>query len=213
MKIKPDKLTENGYVLLDKLEHKELVPFIRTYMKKWTKYSVFYYLSNFIVFGLVGYFFVQGYNLSNYSFGDRFTHFSYGLAIAFALLPLHEYIHVLAYKSQGATNTSYVANLKKFYFMALADKFVVNKREFEVVALAPFIIITTSLLILLFVAYTNWTLTISSVLLAHTAMCSGDIGLLSFFEFHKHKEPVTYDDVENKISYFYGQTSEREMII
>ena len=213
MKIKPDKLTENGYVLLDKLEHKELVPFIRTYMKKWTKYSVFYYLSNFIVFGLVGYFFVQGYNLPNYSFGDRFTHFSYGLAIAFALLPLHEYIHVLAYKSQGATNTSYDANLKKFYFMALADKFVVNKREFEVVALAPFIIITTSLLILLFVAYTNWTLTISSVLLAHTAMCSGDIGLLSFFEFHKHKEPVTYDDVENKISYFYGQTSEREMII
>ena len=97
--------------------------------------------------------------------------------------------------------------------MALADKFVANKREFEVVALAPFIIITTSLLILLFVAYTNWTLTISSVLLAHTAMCSGDIGLLSFFEFHKHKEPVTYDDVENKISYFYGQTIEREMII
>ncbi len=213
MKIKPDKLTENGYVLLDKLEHKELVPFIRTYMKKRTKYSVFYYLSNFIVFGLVGYFFVQGYNLPNYSFGDRFTHFSYGLAIAFALLPLHEYIHVLAYKSQGATNTSYDANLKKFYFMALADKFVANKREFEVVALAPFIIITTALLILLFVAYTNWTLTISSVLLAHTAMCSGDFGLLSFFEFHKNKEPVTYDDVENKISYFYGQTIEREMII
>lgn len=73
--------------------------------------------------------------------------------------------------------------------MALADKFVANKREFEVVALAPFIIITTSRLILLFVAYTIWTLTISSVLLAHTAMCSGDFGLLRFFEFHKHKEP------------------------
>lgn len=211
MKIRPDELTENGYVLLDKLGHKELVPFIRTYIKKRTKYSMFYYLSNFIVFGLVGYFFVQGYNLPNYSFGDRFTHFSYGLAIAFALLPLHEYIHVLAYKSQGATNTSYDANLKKFYFMALADKFVANKKEFELVALAPFIIITTSLLILLFVANTNWTLTISSVLLAHTAMCSGDFGLLSFFEFHQDKVPVTYDDVENKISYFYVKTTEREM--
>ena len=97
--------------------------------------------------------------------------------------------------------------------MALADKFVANKREFEVVALAPFIIITTSLLILLFVAYTIWTLTISSVLLANTAMCWDDFGLLRFFEFHNHKEPVAYDDVENKISYFYGQTSEREMII
>ena len=166
MKIRPDELTENGFVLLDKLGHKELVPFIRTYIKKPTKYSVFYYLINFIVFGLVGYFFVQGYNLPNYSFSDRFTHFSYGLAIAFALLPLHEYIHVLAYKSQGAINTSYDANLKKFYFMALADKFVANKKEFQVVALAPFIIITTILIVLLFVANINWTLTISSILLS-----------------------------------------------
>jgi hypothetical protein len=210
MKITPDELTENGYVLLDKLEHNELVPFIRTYMKKWTKYSVFYYVSNFIIFGLVGYSFVQGFNLPSYSFGDQFSHFSYGLIIAFTLVPLHEYIHVLAYKSQGATKTSYDANLKKFYFMALADKFVANKRAFEIVALAPFVVISTTLIILLFFTNTNWHLTISGVLLAHTAMCSGDFGLLSYFEFNKEKQPVTYDDVENKISYFYGQTAERK---
>ena len=208
MKIRPEELTEKGYVQLDKLEHKELVLFIRTYMKKRTKYSVFYYLSNIIVFGLVGYLFVQDFNLPTYSLGARFTHFSYGLAIAFALLPLHEYIHVLAYKSQGATNTSYAANLKKFYFMALADKFVANKKEFEVVALAPFIIITTTLIILLFVVSSSWTLTVASILLAHTAMSSGDFGLLSYFEFNKDKNPVTYDDIENKISYFYAQNGE-----
>lgn len=213
MKIRPEELTDNGYILLDKLEHNELVPFIRTHIKKRTKYSVFYYLSNFIVFGLVGYLFIQGYNLPDYSFGGRFTHFSYGLAIAFSLLPLHEYIHVLAYKSQGATNTSYDANLKKFYFMALADNFVANKKEFEVVALAPFIVITTTLTFLLFLVNTNWTLTISGILLAHTAMCAGDFGLLSYFEFNKEKQTVTYDDVENKISYFYGQTSERKMTV
>ena len=56
MKIKPDELTDKGYVLLDKLGHKDLVPFIRTYMKKKTKYTVFYYLCNLIVFGLAGYF-------------------------------------------------------------------------------------------------------------------------------------------------------------
>ena len=87
--------------------------------------------------------------------------------------------------------------------MALADKFVANKKEFEIVALAPFIIITTTLIICLLIANTNWTLTISSVLLAHTAMCSGDFGLLSYFEFNKEKQVVTYDDIENKISYFY----------
>ncbi|MBK7234060.1 MAG: DUF3267 domain-containing protein [Saprospiraceae bacterium] len=126
------------------------------------------------------------------------------------LIPLHEYIHVLAYKSQGATNTSYDVNLKKFYFMALADKFVANKREFKIAALAPFIVITTTLIILLFLANTNLKLTISAVLFAHTAMCSGDFGLLSYFEFNKEKQIVTYDDVENKISYFYGKTSERK---
>ena len=209
MKIIPEELSENGYVLIDSLGHKELVSFIQIYMKKRTRYSILFYLCNIFVFGLAGYFFIEGYNLSEYSFGDRFTHFSIGLAIALALLPLHEYIHVLAYKSQGATKTSYDANLKKFYFMALADKFVVNKKEFEVVDLAPFLTITTILTVLFFVTNSNWTLTIVGTLLAHTAMCSGDFGLLSYFEYHKTKQVVTYDDVENKISYFYGQVDER----
>ncbi|MES2616697.1 MAG: DUF3267 domain-containing protein [Bacteroidota bacterium] len=208
MNIKPDQLAQNGYVLLNQLGHKELVPFIREYLKKRTKYKALYYTANIFAFALVGYFFAQGYGMPNYSFGSRFTQFSYGLAIAFALLPLHEYIHVLAYKSQGATNTSYGANLKKFYFMALADKFVANKKEFEIVALAPFIIITTTLIVFLFFSNTNWALTISSILLAHTAMCSGDFGLLSYFEFNKQQQPVTYDDVENKISYFYGRKAD-----
>jgi RNA polymerase sigma factor (sigma-70 family) len=50
-----------------------------------------------------------------------------------------------------------------------------------------------------------------SVNLAHAAMCSGDFGLLSYFEYHKTKQVATYDDVENKISYFYGQVDERLM--
>ncbi|HEX5001702.1 MAG TPA: DUF3267 domain-containing protein [Bacteroidia bacterium] len=209
MKIRPDELTENGYFLINKLGHKELAPFIRTYIKKITIYSVFYYLCNLFIFGLTGYLLVAGFNKSDYDIGIRFNHFCYGLAIAFALLPLHEFIHVLAYKSQGAKNTSYSANLKKFYFMALADKFVANKREFEVVALAPFVLITTTLIVLFFLVNSNWTLTILGVLLAHTAMCSGDFGLLSYFEIHKDKKLVTYDDVENKLSCFYGKTSER----
>ncbi len=207
MKLRPDELSATGYVLLDKLGHKELVPFIRTYLKKRIKYTVFYCLSNIIVIGLAGYFFVNGSDMPDYTLETRFTHFAYGLAIAFLLVPLHEFIHVLAYKSQGATNTSYDVNLKKFYFMALADKFVANKKEFEIVALAPFVVITTLLAALIFVVKPAWILTILGILLTHTAMCSGDFGLLSYFEFHKDKSPVTYDDTEHKISYFYGLMS------
>jgi hypothetical protein len=206
MKIDPKELKNNNYVLLDKLGHKELVPFIRTYIKKRTKYSKIYYFSNFIVFTLAGYFFVRGFNNPDYNLASRFTYFAYGLAIAFLLVPLHEYIHVLAYKSQGAKNTSYDVNLKRFYFMALADKFVANKKEFAIVALAPFVIITTMLTVLLLFVNSDWKLTIIGILLAHTAMCSGDFGLLSYFQFHKDKEVVTYDDKENAISFFYGKT-------
>lgn len=208
MKLTPDELAANGYVLLDKMGHKELIPFVRAYLKKRTKYAAFYYVSNLVLFGLVVFYFVEGYNLPGYSFGSRFTYFSYGLAISILLVPVHEFIHVLAYRSQGAKNTSYAANFKKFFFMALADKFVASKREFEIVALAPFLIISTVLLLIFPFANSNWQLTIFGILLAHTAMCSGDFGLLGFFEYHKKKEPVTYDDVENKVSYFYGRVNE-----
>jgi Putative zincin peptidase len=205
MKLDPSELIHAGYAELDRLEHKELVPFIRTYMKKWTRFSVTYYLANIIAFGLVGYLFASDMNSPAYRVSDKFTYFSYGLAIAFALVPLHEYIHVLAYKSQGAKNTSYDANIKKFYFMALADKFVANRKEFQVVALAPFITISSILVALLFLVNGNWSLTVAGVLLAHTAMCSGDFGLLSYFEFHKQKEVVTYDDIQTGVSYFFGK--------
>jgi hypothetical protein len=205
MNIKPEELVVNNYELLDQLDHKELVPFIQTYMKKRTKYAIFYYVFNVILFGIVGFAFVYGIGEPDYSFGNLFTKFSYGLALAVCFIPLHEYIHVLAYKSQGAKNTSYDANIKKFYFMALADKFVANKKEFQIVALAPFIVINSSLIILIFILPSNWTFTLTGALLAHSAMCSGDFGLLSYFEFHKERQVVTYDDVKAKISYFYGK--------
>ncbi|MEQ8238389.1 MAG: DUF3267 domain-containing protein [Cyclobacteriaceae bacterium] len=210
MEISPEELEERGYVQIEEMEHHDIAPFLQKYMKKRTIYSVFYYTSNLVLLGFLGYYFAEGYGSSDYSFAARFAHFSYGLPIAVALIPLHEYIHVLAYKSQGAKQTSYDANLKKFYFMALADKFVANKKEFEVVALSPFIVISAALIGLLFMVNPDWVLTVLAVLFAHTAMCSGDFGLLSYFEFNKEKQVVTYDDIENKVSYFYGRISEKE---
>lgn len=205
MNLQPEELEKNGYVLLDSLGHKDLTPFIRTYLGKRTRYSVLYYLSNLLIFGYVVYLFVRGYNAPDYDLGDRFNHFSYGLGIAFLLLPLHEYIHVIAYRSQGAVNTSYAANLKKLYFMALADRFVANRKEFAVVALAPFMVISAILVAVLCFSASGWLLTVAGTLFTHTAMCSGDFGLLSYFEWHKNKQVVTFDDVEKGISYFYGK--------
>jgi hypothetical protein len=179
MQLRPEDLPKHGYVLLDRLGHHDLAPFIRTNLKKRTTYTVLYYLCNLIFFGLTDYLFLQMFHASGYDAGNRFAFFANGIAIAFALVPLHEYIHAPAYKSQGATNTSYKVIRKKLYFMMLADKFVANKKDFEVVALAPFAVITSILFALLFLLPAEYKLTIAGILLAHTAMCSGDFGLLS----------------------------------
>ena len=205
MKITPEELTNHGYAQLETLGHKELIPFVRIYLKKRTPISLFYTICNLAIAGINVFWFWKSYGTEGFDLGNAFTHFSYGLAIAFGLIPIHEYIHVLAYKSQGAVNTSYDANLKKFYFMALADKFVANQKEFRVIALAPFVVICTTLIVLLFFVSQVWTFTILGVLLTHTAFSSGDFGILSYFEFYKEKDIVSYDDKENSISYFYGK--------
>ncbi|MBC7937551.1 MAG: DUF3267 domain-containing protein [Rhizobacter sp.] len=205
MKIKPGKLATNGYHLLDYLDHRELIPFVRTYLKKRTTISLFYTFSNIVIAILIIFWFWKNHQSAGFRFGIGLNYLCVGLAMAFALIPIHEYIHALAYKYQGAHHTSYDVNWKKFYFMAIADKFVANKKEYQMVALAPFFVISTTLIILLFFTDRLWSFTVLGILLTHTAFSSGDFGMLSYFEYHKDKDVVTYDDREHGISYFYGK--------
>jgi hypothetical protein len=189
---------------MDRLEHMELIPFVRLYLNKLTWSSAIYMISNVVALGVTAFFLVYFYKTGVFSMSDGLVNLSYGFALAFVLLPVHEYIHILAYKSQGAKHTSYDANLKKFYFLAVADQFVANRKEFRIVALAPFIVITAVSLCLLFFTDALWTMTVLGTILTHTAFCSGDFGLLSYFDFHQDKDIVTYDDKASKVSYFYG---------
>ncbi|MCF0054801.1 DUF3267 domain-containing protein [Dyadobacter sp. CY356] len=207
MNLDPEQLNRGDFILLDTLGHMDIVPFIRKYIKKRTRASLFYMSINLLFLACAGWYLGKNVGNGGFSLDDGVTHLSYGLALAFTLIPLHEYIHVLAYKSQGAQHTSYDSNLKKFYFMAIADKFVANRKEFQIVALAPFVVISLGLLILMFFTGKLWTLTIMGMLVVHTACCSGDFGLLSYFDFRRDKELLTYDDKEKGISYFYTKAN------
>lgn len=206
MQLLPQELDKNGYLLLDQLEHNNIIPFIQTYLKKRTLFSVLYYSVTILCAIVIA--LLMWYSNHYYSFklGDMFQQLSYGVGLSFTLIPLHEYIHALAYKYLGASTTSYDANLKKFYFMAMADQFVANKREFQIVALAPFTFISLCCIIGMLFVPLLWTFTVLGILFAHSSFCSGDFGLLSYFEFHQDKEVITYDDKTNKISYFYFKT-------
>jgi len=90
-----------------------------------------------------------------------------------------------------------------------SNESITNKKEVKVVALSPLSIATLILILFQYFVNSEWTLTVASVMLAHTAMYSGDFGLLSYFKLNKEKQVVTYDDNENKISYFYGRKDQR----
>lgn len=206
MQLHPQELDKNGYQLLDQLEHNNIIPFIRTYLKKRTKFTVLYYSVNILCAAIIVCLLWYHSGLQSFKFLDMLLHISYGFSLSLLLIPIHEYIHALAYKYVGATTTSYDANLRKFYFMAMADQFVANKKEFLIVALAPFVLISLGCIAGLFFVSQIWAFSIWGILFAHSSFCSGDFGLLSYFDFHKDKEVITYDDKANKISFFYSRS-------
>lgn len=202
MNLAPSQLEENGFVVIDKLDHNELVPFIRKYLKTINLFSLSYYGFNLLFLVIFATKLVLLFSDPVQSKADIILKACLGITYTFVLLPIHELIHAVAYKWVGAPKTTFDANWNKFYFMAVADKFVATRREFILVALAPFTVISLFLALGLFLASALTSLTFASALLFHASCCSGDFGLLSYFEHHKDKEVVTYDDAEKKETWF-----------
>jgi hypothetical protein len=205
VKLEPAELEEKGYVLLEKMDHSALVPFVKKFMNKRTWASSIYYLSIVLSFSLLVFLCMKVYRSGNHTASKIPLHMSLGAVFILVLIPLHEFIHATVYKLRGARKTSFDMNLKKFYFLALADQFVASRREFRMVALAPFLVISSVLLAAALFTGVLWSITMLTTLMIHSALCSGDFALLSYFEYNKQQEVVTYDDKESKISFFYGK--------
>lgn len=205
MKLSPDELQQNGYILLDKMDHRDLVPFVKLYLNKRTWSSAMYYLSMFTSFAILLICFGKFYSSGMINLPKGLAHVSLGVVCSLLLIPFHELLHAFAYKLQGAKQTSYDMNLRKFYFLAIADKFVASRREFQIVALFPFVVISLALLFSALIAGETWKITLLTTLTIHSMFCSGDFALLSYFEVNRGLHVVTYDDKEHKISFFYGK--------
>ena len=205
MKLKPEELEENGYILLDEMNHAEIVPFVKKFLHKRTGFSSFYYFSVIVSFSSLLFISVKSFHLGIYTFNNILLQILSGVLLTLALIPIHELIHALAYKLLGAKKTSFDANLKRFYFLAIADHFVTSKREFIMIALAPFLVISLTLLMTSYFSGDGWRVALFTTLTIHSLACSGDFALLSYFEFNRQKNVVSYDDKENKVSFFYGR--------
>jgi hypothetical protein len=192
-----EDLLSRGYILNDKLKHSEILPFVQTYLKKRTLAAYFYIAINLFLIALMTYHAVR----SPIPFSNAVANFGLGIILSLILIPLHEAIHGIAYKLLGAGQVKYRANFRKFIFYAMADKFIVTSNQFRFVALAPFAVITSCVVIALFFASESASFYLLGVLLFHTAACSGDFGLMSYVD-SQSKRMITYDDEQLGESYF-----------
>ncbi|MGE5223461.1 MAG: DUF3267 domain-containing protein [Omnitrophica WOR_2 bacterium] len=119
-----------------------------------------------------------------------------------ALIPVHEAIHALVYWVIGARDIRFSVSFSQFYVYAIANRFVVNRKEFIGLAIAPFLLLN-SLLSILVVFSPRWQFFALGLLLLHTTATSGDWALLNYFWENKEKNILTYDDAQAQKTYFY----------
>ena len=197
------------FKLLDKLHYDDIVEFATEYVRKRTR-SMRTYIVFIIIFFLLQWLaFLFGIFVRDMNAISLLKQFLYGLIISLTIvIPLHELIHALGYLILGAKKIRFGAVLKHFAFYAVADDFVANRNAFIFLALSPFIIVSLlNLAGFIFVqGYASYTYV--SVLFFHATMCAGDFAMLSYFEFHRDKELYTFDNVGEKISYFYYKKPE-----
>lgn len=138
------------------------------------------------------------------AFSAWIQNFGYAVICFVALVPIHEALHGAVYKAFGASDVRYNISLRQFYAYAIAHHFVADRREFTWVALTPFVVIN-SLLILAAAFWSPAQFFLLGVLLVHTAGTSGDFAMLNYLWLNRHQEVFTYDDAISHTSYIYAR--------
>ncbi|GAB2767473.1 hypothetical protein GCM10027275_07310 [Rhabdobacter roseus] len=121
----------------------------------------------------------------------------------FPVLPLHEAIHALFFKLLGAPKVGFGYSAKGLMVYAYAQRFVMTLRENALVAAMPFVLITASLVGLLFLVPSLQTLWVF-LLLVHTFGCLGDFILIKHACRNRAVAMYTYDDLDEKRTYFFA---------
>lgn len=128
-------------------------------------------------------------------------------AILFSLTVLvvfHELIHGLVLKITGAPKVSFGMVPGKFIFYAEADKFVLGKKPFLWVAFTPLVIIQVVTAILIIAWYMQPLVYFPlMVMCIHSFFCAGDVALATLFFRFPGQEVFTYDDRQEKTSYYF----------
>ena len=207
-KLTPQDLqNESEFELLTEVSHQKLREFVVEQITE-EKYVIrIYSIYQVIMVMLFTFLLTRGIVLSIKGHSELLI--SVGLAIVFslsALIVIHELLHALAYLLTGARKISFGVIPKKFIFYALADRQVITKRAFHIVALAPFVVVKLICFIGVIEFYNDQLMYFFlSVMCLHSLFCAGDIAMLAFYNIHKGKEIYNFDNKSEGKTYFYSR--------
>ena len=203
-------ISNPDYKLLDELRHDEMKNFILSEVEKQPPYARI--LNMYQIAGLLA-FVIGGFRAFMPFFTNRETIYLWwlfaGIVFTFTVLILiHELIHAAAYRFVGARKLSFGMNLRKFIFYVLADGQVLNFKHFQIVALAPAVLVSVLSLLGMAVFYTHPAFYFFiPVFGLHSIFCGGDFGLLCYFQNRNDKKIMTFDVKSEAKTYFYSRVS------
>ena len=181
------------------ISYTDLVGFIFKYLGKLSGFMLFFWLVC-ILFLLLSIYL----KIAVASYYDTIIHSLLGFIIFPVIcIPVHEALHIIPYYISGATDIRVGMDLRQLIFYVTAHRYITTPRQFKVVALIPFVIISIAVIILILILPGLWKWSLSVFLFVHATMCAGDFALLNFYYVNRDKEIYTWDDADEKMAYFY----------
>jgi len=197
--------SNDKYELIAELHHSQIKEFV---ISRFTENNLLikifmYYQVAMVVLGI--FILTRGIVLSYHGMSEPLFYSLGALAFSFTILvPLHELLHGLSIKLTGAKKIHYGAYFRKFIFYAEADRHVMNRKQFALVALTPLIVIKVVTLVgTIIFWHSAWVYFFGMIMAVHSLFCAGDIGLLSVFYTDDQTEKFTFDVRVEKKSYYY----------
>ena len=190
---------KDGYQVIDSFIYDDIKTFLERNKPRKNHIIWIVFISGFFILFFIG--FAMGKlwsdSLSFSQFGIQILKCVVFSILGCALIiPVHEFIHWIAYKKEGANDVRFGAIWKSFVFYAAAHNFAADYKTFRRIALAPFYILSVLLILLLLSPVPLWgKISIAAILLFHIVSCSGDLSMLSYMKRYKRRNVITVDDI------------------
>lgn len=200
----PDELAdETRFRRVDVIAHADVAAAIRPHLRRRSLVTLAYWGLNVVALLVVAW----TWRRAGLGLLEGFPTLCLGMVGGLVLLlPIHEWIHAVAYRGVGARQVRVRWEWRRVTAQCVADRQVVGRSAFALVCLAPLLVLEPPLLLAALLAPAgSWALAIAGAFLLHTGAVSGDVALVNLlWRERAAPELWTYDDVAAGESYFFA---------